>query len=101
VLEKIQYPLEGDPKGSFYNLWFSLAKNLLIRLLKTGAALAVVYYVLEYYNYGQNLFEEKFKFELKTATDIKTRLSDVKGVDEIKEEVEDLIKMLKDPDTYR
>jgi ATP-dependent metalloprotease len=78
-----------------------LFRNLIGRLIKTGVALAVVYYLLEYYNYGQNLFEEKFKFELKTATDIKTRLSDVKGVDEIKEEVEDLIKMLKDPDTYR
>jgi len=30
---------------------------------------------------------DKFKFEIKTAKDIKTTLDDVKGVDEIKAEI--------------
>ena len=44
---------------------------------------------------------EKFKFEIKTARDIKTKLDDVKGVDEIKAEIQDLIKMIREPDVYR
>ena len=52
-------------------------------------------------NGGNDLFGEKFKLEIKTAKDITQRLSDVKGVDEIKHEVEDLIKMLKNPEQYR
>ncbi len=44
---------------------------------------------------------EKFKIDIKTAKDIQQRLTDVKGIDEIKAEVEDLIKMLKNPDKYR
>lgn len=44
---------------------------------------------------------EKYKFEIKTAKDISQRLDDVKGIDEIKEEVGNLIKMIKDPYKYR
>lgn len=40
---------------------------------------------------------QKFKFEIKTAKDINQRLDDVKGIDEIKNEVEDLIRMVKNP----
>lgn len=46
--------------------------------------------MLEYYNPFSGdggIFGEKFKFDLKTAKDIKTRLADVKGIDEIKAEV--------------
>jgi ATP-dependent metalloprotease len=43
---------------------------------------------------------EKFKFEIKHASGITQRLDDVKGVDEIKDEVNDLIKMLRDPAPY-
>lgn len=38
---------------------------------------------------------------MKTAKDIKQKLSDVKGCDEIKEELENVVKMLKNPDIYR
>jgi ATP-dependent metalloprotease len=44
---------------------------------------------------------QKFKFEVKTAKDINQRLDDVKGVDEIKAEIQDLIKMIKNPNEYR
>jgi ATP-dependent Zn protease len=37
---------------------------------------------------------------MKKANDIQQRLSDVKGIDEIKEEVENVIKMVKSPDKY-
>jgi len=38
--------------------------------------------------------------KLNKAENIKQRLSDVKGIDEIKEEVENVIKMVKNPDKY-
>ena len=44
---------------------------------------------------------EKYKFEIKTAKDIDQRLDDVKGIDEIKEEITNLIKMIKEPHKYR
>jgi ATP-dependent Zn protease len=70
------------------NLFLALFRELVSRLLKVGLALTVVYYILEYYNENSgSMFDQKFKFDLKTAHDIKTRLEDVKGVDEIKEEV--------------
>jgi hypothetical protein len=37
---------------------------------------------------------DNYKFEIKKAKDMHQRLSDVKGVDEIKEEIENLIKMI-------
>ena len=40
-------------------------------------------------------------FEIKTAKDITQRLEDVKGIDEIKEEILNVIKMVKDPYKYR
>jgi ATP-dependent metalloprotease len=40
------------------------------------------------------------KFDIKKAKDISARLSDVKGIDEIKEEIENLIKMVREPEKY-
>lgn len=45
--------------------------------------------------------DESMKFEIKMADDIKTRLDDVKGIDEIKEEIQNLIKMIKNPRKYK
>jgi ATP-dependent Zn protease len=41
------------------------------------------------------------KFDVKIAKDLNQRLDDVKGIDEIKEEINNLIKMIKDPAKYR
>jgi ATP-dependent metalloprotease len=43
---------------------------------------------------------ETNKFDIKKAKDMSARLSDVKGIDEIKEEIENLIKMVRDPEKY-
>jgi len=37
---------------------------------------------------------ENYKFDVKKAKDISQKLSDVKGIDEIKEEIDNLIKMV-------
>ena len=43
---------------------------------------------------------DKKNFEFKKAHDVKQRLDDVKGIDEITGEIKDLIKMIKNPDEY-
>ena len=50
--------------------------------------------------FDQNKLADSFKFEIKKADQIKQRLGDVKGIDEIREEVDNLIKMIKDPEKY-
>lgn len=44
--------------------------------------------------------QDKMKFEIKKASDVEERLSDVKGITEILAEVEDLIKMIKNSNEY-
>lgn len=44
--------------------------------------------------------QDKMKFEIKKAEEIDTRLSDVLGIEEIKDEVLNVIKMLKEPEKY-
>lgn len=39
-------------------------------------------------------------FEFKKAKDVQQKLSDVKGIDEIRDEIQDLIKMIKNSDEY-
>lgn len=39
-------------------------------------------------------------FEFKKAKDVEQRLDDVKGIDEIRDEIQDLIKMIKNPQQY-
>lgn len=43
---------------------------------------------------------DKFKFEIKKANDMKERLSDVKGLTEITGEINDLINMIKNSKDY-
>jgi ATP-dependent Zn protease len=45
-------------------------------------------------NFDSKSLLDNYKFEIKKAHDMHQRLSDVKGVDEIKEEIENLIKMI-------
>ena len=44
---------------------------------------------------------EKVNFDVKMAKDVDQRLNDVKGIDEIREEVDNIIRVVKNPDKYR
>ena len=55
------------------------------------AAYAGAFYYFEPLKHADGNYD-KFKFEIKKADEMKERLSDVKGIDEIKAEIEDLIK---------
>lgn len=69
------------------------------RALILGLSVTVLYYALEIFkNAGLG---NDFKFEIKTAQDVKTKLSDVRGINEIRDEIDDLIKMIHDPEIYR
>lgn len=45
-------------------------------------------------------FYENYKFDIKKAKDISVKLDDVKGIDEIREEIDNLIRMVREPDRY-
>lgn len=65
----------------------------------TLAIFAVVVMIL-FRNFDSKSLIDNYKFDIKKAKDISQRLDDVKGVDEIKEEIVNLIKMIKDPEKY-
>jgi ATP-dependent Zn protease len=81
---------------------FSYIMSKIPRLMLSVATLLCFMYLFTYLvNSAQNKMGEKYKFEVKTAADISQRLDDVKGIDEIKEEIINLIKMVKDPFKYK
>ena len=43
-------------------------------------------------NFDSKTMMDNYKFDIKTANQVTQRLDDVKGMDEIKQEIEDLIK---------
>ena len=43
---------------------------------------------------------KSFDIEIKLASEMTEKLSDIRGIDEIKEEIDELIKMIKSPDVY-
>lgn len=60
-----------------------------------------LFYYFTKWIFSQVKIEGPAKIEVKVAKDIDQKLSDVRGVDEIKEELENVIKMLQKPEVYR
>jgi len=67
-------------------------------LIYLGCAFFI--FTLIFKNFDNRNFLDNNKFDIKKAKDISARLSDVKGIDEIKEEIDNLIKMVKNPEKY-
>jgi len=55
-----------------------------------------IFYIVNDFD-KKKLNEKGADFEIKKAHDIEQRLDDVKGIDEIKGEINDLIRMIKNP----
>ena len=65
------------------------------------AAWAGGYYYFEPFKNADGINgNDKFKFEIKRANDVEQRLDDVKGIDEIRDEIKDLINMIKNTSEY-
>ena len=71
--------------GILYYMWISLKE---LSGSKSGGP------------FGSYLQDNKGEFEFKQSHEINERLDDVKGIDEIREEIEQLIRMIKDPTAY-
>jgi len=76
--------------------------NWLELLFGLGLQLAFIYFLwILIDNWSQKtVAKEESKFDIKLAKDCKERLDHVKGIDEIREEIDNLIKMIKNPDEY-
>ena len=88
--DKINY----TKKHMFIDLFF---KSLAL------AAYVAAWYYFEPFKIGEGMGgnqQSKMSFEIKKAHDVDQRLSDVKGINEIKDEVSDLIKMIKNTSDY-
>lgn len=94
------YPGPED-KSQYQSIPKYLFKRIL-QLLWRCAGLFVFVFIITMIikNINSRSLLDMYNFDLKKATDIEQRLSDVKGIDEIKEEVENVIKMVKNPDKY-
>lgn len=79
-------------------LLFSNGLDLFFQILALVIFALVV--MMLFRNFDSKSLLDNYKFEIKKAKDMQQRLADVKGVDEIKEEVENLIKMIQDPQKY-
>lgn len=72
--------------------------EVLLKLALLGVSLWLITSLMK--TFEGNKMLDSFKFEIKKAHEINQRLEDVKGIDEIKEEIDNLIKMIKDPEKY-
>lgn len=84
--------------------WIQVTSYLIQSFVKNLITVCLLLFCFKYVMENlklDDIIDKKFKFEVKSAREVKTRLSDVKGIDEIKAEVEDLIKMLTQPNKYR
>jgi len=89
---------EGGPNTeSLANYAMNKLPSFCVRLIFMAGLFFTFNYLLK--EASQKL-GDKYKFEIKTAKDISQRLDDVKGIDEIKEEIQNLIKMIKEPKKY-
>jgi len=71
-----------------------------MNFVKRAAITLILYYAIKYVIEKANmdsLMSKEGKFEIKRAGEIQQRLDDVKGIDEIKDEVLNLVKMIKNP----
>ena len=80
------------------SLLLSQGIEFILKLALLGVSLWLVTSLLKTFN--ANSMMDTFKFEIKKAGEIKQRLVDVKGIDEIREEIDNLIKMIKNPEKY-
>lgn len=82
--------------GSLWTIVSSLFRLTMFALLPAYLLVGLLKHLKE----GGSVMNMTGKFEIKKAQNIEQRLADVKGIDEIKDEVLNIIKIIKDPQRY-
>lgn len=75
--------------------WSELLKPYLWKYLRAGLFMCAAYYLMQFV-FGNSMGDMN-KFDIKMAKSIEQRLDDVKGIDEIKDEVMNIIRIIKNP----
>lgn len=89
-----------NENGSTYT-YNTFGVDMFYGAIVLGAYVAAYYYFEPFKNSGGlNGQQDNYKFEIKKAEEVEQRLDDVKGIDEIKAEINDLIKMIKNSSDY-
>ena len=74
--------------------------DIFLEIMLNAVVIGIFIYGIQHIMLKDRNKMEKGDFEFKQASEIDTRLDDVKGIDEIKKEIRDLIRMLKNPEEY-
>lgn len=93
--------MNGQWPTAYTRAWYMKILDFFISI--TVPAIFVYFLYKEYLKSdGRSQFGavNKNEFEFKKSGDIKERMSDVKGIDEIRVEVEQVIRMIKDPKAF-
>lgn len=88
---------QNDGQGD-QEKWGELLAPYFWKYLKTGLFMAAAFYLMQFV-FGSGL-NEMNKFEIKHANNMSQRLDDVKGIDEIKQEILNIIAIIKNPGLY-
>jgi ATP-dependent metalloprotease len=87
-------------------------KSTFVRVLQAALIIFLLYLLYTHFfipkdqsgekksGYLYKLFDPTHNFEISFAKDITERLDNVKGIDEVKEEIDQLIEMIRDPQKY-
>jgi ATP-dependent Zn protease len=92
------YSEPQDKKNLLVNYVMSRIPEMLFKLFLFSGGIYIFNYIMES---ATKRLGEDHKFDVKMAKDIHQRLDDVKGIDEIKEEIQYIIKMIKEPQKYK
>ena len=93
------YSSSWKGEGARETSWSELLWPLFWKYMRITLYLGIFYYVSQFFRDGMGM-DNMSKFDFKSANDIKQRLDDVKGIDEIREEIINIIKIIKNPDLY-
>ena len=86
-------------RSSTQEPWANLLTPLFWKWIKLGLFCGLSFYFIQ--AVLQDGMSKMNKFDIKNAKSIEQRLDDVKGIDEIKDEIQNIIKVIQNPELYQ